>query len=129
MLKLTKNKNYWKVRDYFHDTGKYRGAKPRICNLKLMMPVKIPVLFHNSSNYDCHFIVKELANKFEGKFECPGEYTEKYKTFSITIEKKVIKADKDSNESVVTINYKITFIDSAKIMATSSSNLFDSLAE
>ena len=63
-----------------------------------MIPIKIPVLFHNSSNYDCHFIMKGLANKFEGKFECPGENMEKYKTFSVAIEKKVIKADKDSND-------------------------------
>ena len=26
------------------------------------------VVFHNGSNYDYHFIIKELANKFEGQF-------------------------------------------------------------
>ena len=38
---------------------------------------KIPVLFHNSSTYDYHFINKELAEEFEGQFECLGENTEK----------------------------------------------------
>ena len=37
--------------------------------------------------------------------------------------------DKDGNESVVTISYKITFIGSARFMATSSSNLVDNLTE
>ena len=50
-----------------------------ICNLRFNMPNENPVLFHNSSNYDYHFIIKELTNKFEGQFECPGENKEKYK--------------------------------------------------
>ena len=43
------------------------------------MPNENPVVFHNSSNYDYHFIIKELTNEFEGQFECPGENKEKYK--------------------------------------------------
>ena len=31
-------------------------------NLKFNVPNEIPVVFHNGSNYDYHFIVKELAN-------------------------------------------------------------------
>ena len=71
------------------------------------MPNGIPVVFHNGSNYDYHFIIKELAN--EEKFECLGENTEKYK-----IEKEVKEIDKDDNESVVTISYKKKFIDSIR---------------
>ena len=67
------------------------------------MPNETPVVFHNGSSYDYHFIIKELANDFEGQFECLGENTEKYKTFSIPIENEVAKIDKDGNESVVTI--------------------------
>ena len=51
------------------------------------------------------------------------------KTFSILIEKEVIKIDNDGNESVVTISNKIKFIDSAWFMATSLSNLVDNLTE
>ena len=51
------------------------------------MPNEIAVVFHNGSNYDYYFILKELANEFEGKFECFWENTEKYKTFSFPIEK------------------------------------------
>ena len=63
--------------------------------------------------------MKELANEFEVKYECLGENTEKYKTFSVSIEKKVAEINKEDNESVVTISYKIKFIDSARFMATS----------
>ena len=55
--------------------------------------------------------------------ECLEENTEKYKTFSVPIEKEVIKVDKDGNESVITISYKIKFIDSARVVATLLSNL------
>ena len=40
------------------------------------MEMKIPLVFHSVSNYDCHFIIKELTNKVEGQFECLGEIAE-----------------------------------------------------
>ena len=49
------------------------------------MPNEISVVFHNGSNYDYHFIMKELANESNVQFECLGENTEKYKTFSVLI--------------------------------------------
>ena len=88
---------------------------------------EIPVVFHNSSNYDYQFIIKELANKFEGQFECLGENTEKHKTLSVPTEKKITKIGEDGNESVVTISYKIKFINSARFIATSLSNLVDNV--
>ena len=45
------------------------------------MPNEIPAVFHNGSNYEYHFIIKELANDFEGELECLGENTENYKNF------------------------------------------------
>ena len=120
LKKLSKSINYRKVREHCHYTGKFRRAAHGICNLKFNAPNEIPVAFHNGSNYDYHFIIKELANEFEGKFECLGKNTEKYKTFSVSIEKEVKEIDKDGDESVVTISYKIKFIDSARFMVTSS---------
>ena len=35
-------------------------------------------MFHNGSTYDYHFIIKELAEEFEGEFECLGGNIEKY---------------------------------------------------
>ena len=62
LKKLSKNMNYQKVRDHCHYTGKYRGAAHSICNLKFNVPSEIPVVFHNGSNYNYNFIIKELAN-------------------------------------------------------------------
>ena len=38
-----------------------------MCNSKFNVPNEISVVFHNDSNYGYHFIIKELANEFEGK--------------------------------------------------------------
>ena len=66
-----------KVRDHCHYTGKYRGAAHSICNLNYKIPKEIPVVFHNGSTYDYHFIIKQLAREFKGNFDCLGENTEK----------------------------------------------------
>ena len=46
--------------------GEYRGAAHSICNLKYIVHKGIPTVFHNGSNYDYHFIMKELVEEFEG---------------------------------------------------------------
>ena len=56
-----KDKQYRKVRDRYHYTVEYRGAAHSICNSKSSVPKKIPLVFHNGSNYDYHFVIKELA--------------------------------------------------------------------
>ena len=93
------------------------------------MPKEIPVFFHNESNYDYNFLIKESANQFEGQSESLGENTEKYGTFSVQIEEEIRKVDKDDNEDIITISYKIKFIDSARFTASSLSNLVDNLTE
>ena len=49
--------------------------------------------------------------------------------FSIPVEKEVTNIDKDGNESVVTISYKIKFIDCARFIGNSLSNLVDNLGD
>ena len=51
------------------------------------------------------------------------------KSILFPIEKEISKIDKGGNKSVVTISYKIKFIDSARFMATSLSNFVDNLTE
>ena len=59
------------------------------------MPKKIPIVFHNGSNYDYHFMIKELAEQFRKQFTCFGENTEKCITFTVPIEKEeLIKMEK-----------------------------------
>ena len=69
-----------------------------------------------------HIITKELATEFEGQFEFLGENTENCNFFSIPMEKGIRKVDKDDNESVATIRYKMKFLDSSRFMVSSLSN-------
>ena len=60
------------------------------CNLKYKVPKEIPVVFHNGSTYDYHFVIKQLPEGFNGQLECLGENKEKYITFSVPIKKNMI---------------------------------------
>ena len=77
--------------------------------MRYKIPKEIPVVFHNGSIYDYHFIIKELVKEFNGNFACLGENTEKYTTFSVPIKKKIENKD-------IEITYKIKFIDSYRFM-------------
>ena len=114
------NKEMRKVRDHCHYTGKHRGAAHSKCTLEYKIVKEIPVLFHNGSVYDYHFIIKYLAREFKGNSECLGENTEKYISFTVQF-KKVIN-DKE-------IKYKIRFSDSGRFVQDSLSNLLDNLSE
>ena len=65
-----------------------------MCDLKYSVPKKIPIAFHNVSNYDYHFIIKELAEEFQKQFTRLGQSSKKYITFTVPVEKKVTKTDK-----------------------------------
>ena len=113
-------KTMQKVKDHCHYTGQYRGAAHSICNLRYKIPKEIPVVFHNGSTYDYHFIIKQLAREFKGNFECLGENTEKYITFSVPIKKE--------HDNGKTTTYKLKFIDSYRFMNVSLSSLVDNLS-
>ena len=83
-------KLYHKVRDHCHYTGKYRRAAHNACNLHYKIPKRIPIVFHNGTNYDFHLLIEQLAHDFDGPFSCLGENTEKYITFSICFFKKQV---------------------------------------
>ena len=97
---FSKDKNHQKARDQCHYTGKYRSAVHSICNLRFNVPNEIPVVFHNGSNYDYHFIIKDLAKESEEQFVCLGENAKKYQTFLVPVEQKIEKVDKDSDENI-----------------------------
>ena len=117
-----RDKKLHKVRDHCYYTGKYRGAAHNLCNLRYKILKEIPVVFHNGSIYDYHFIIKELVKEFDGSFDCLGENTEKYITFSVPIKKKIENKD-------IEITYQIKFIDSYRFMAMPLSKLVDDLSE
>ena len=116
-----KFKIYEKVIDHCHYTGKFRGAAHSICNLNYKVPKENPIKIHNVSSYDYHFLIKELAEDFKGEFECFGENTETYITFSVPIKKE--------HDNGKTITYKLKFIDSCRFMRSKLSDLVDNLSE
>ena len=120
----TDDKKHYKAKDHCHYTGKYRGATHNICNLRYRKPKEIPIVFHNCSTYDCHFIIKELVKESDGNFECLGENTKKYITFSVPLKKEI----KNKNK-IIEITYKIKFIDSYRFTSTSLSKLVDNSSE
>ena len=72
--------------------------------------------------YDYHLLIKELAEEFDGNFECLGDNMENYLTFSVPIKKRI--ENKNMN-----ITYRLKFIDSFRFMLTSLSKLVDNLTD
>ena len=101
-----------KVKDHCHFIGKYTGAAHNGCDMNYKITKNIPSVFHNVSSYVGHFIMKEIANEFDGELECLGEKTEKYISFSVKVNKKITKKDEDDNKKILNIPYRLTFIDS-----------------
>ena len=97
-----------KVRDHCHLTGKFGGAAHDKCNLKLRIPRKLLLIFHNLKGYDGHIIFKELHN------------------FDVDIA--IIPKDIDKYMNII-VNRHITFIDSLQFynisLDTLASNLED----
>ena len=59
--------------------------------MQFQVPKEIPLVFHNDSTYDYHFLIKQLAEEFEGQMDCIGENTEKYISFfQYQLKKKMI---------------------------------------
>ena len=75
------------------------------------------------------FIIKELAEEFEGQFTCLGVNTKKYIIISVPTEKEVTRIDKNWKEIIKTISCRLHIIDSPWFMARLSSNLVNNLAD
>ena len=100
------------MKDHCHYAGKYRGVAHDICNLRYKTLKEIPVVFHNGSTYNHHFIIKNLAEEFDGG-----------------VKKEIAKKDNSANDKIIKISYKIRFINSYRFMLTSLSKLIDNLSE
>ena len=114
-------KNFIKVIDHDHYTGKYRGAAHSLCNLRYGTQVDIPVVIHNGSNYDFHLLINELAKEFRSEINCIGGNTEKYISSSIPIKKEI----KDDKFTICNLR----FIDSVRFMVGSLDTHVNSLSE
>ncbi|XP_012214949.2 uncharacterized protein [Linepithema humile] len=104
-----------RVRDHCHLTGRYRGAAHSSCNLNYIDSDVIPVIFHNLSGYDAHFIIKDVANAFEGNVELLPLTKERYISFTKNV--------KDTEDQNYKICIKLRFIDSFRFLSTSLDKL------
>ncbi|XP_075210257.1 uncharacterized protein LOC142317586 [Lycorma delicatula] len=100
------------VRDHCHITGRYRAALCNKCNLQRSNKTFIPVFIHNSSNYDSHFIVRELGYD-EKRISVIPNSTEKYISFSKRISDRI----------------SIRFVDTFRFMASSLDYLVKTLPD
>jgi len=99
-----------KVADHHHLSGRFRQSICNTCNLKLQMPKFVPCFFHNLSNYDAHFIVRQLGLDSKEITVIPNS-EEKYISFS----------------KYINNNFTLRFVDTYKFMASSLSKLASNL--
>jgi len=111
LCKMLFTQGNYKVRDHDHLTGLYRGPTCNVCNINYKVPRFIPVVMHNLSKYDCHFIIPELA-KDRNKVDVIATTTENFISFS----KKVGKVT-------------LRFVDSYRFMAASLDELTKNLVK
>src|SRR5579859_750538 len=101
-----KKRNWIPVRDHCHITGKFRGAAHSLCNLRYGVIKRIPVLFHNLSNYDGHILFQEIDIDTAKNITVIAENFERYIAFRLD---------------------KLVFLDSARFMTASLDTLVANL--
>jgi len=104
-----------RVCDHCHLTGRYRDPAHLNCNLNYKNSYYIPVIFHNLSGHDAHFIIKEITIAFKGKIDLLPIIEEKYISFT----KQLKIPPKDQNREPT----KLWFIDLYKFLNTSLDKL------
>lgn len=109
------NLNDIRVRDHCHLTGRYRGSAHGNCNLIYRESRTIPIIFHNLTNYDAHFLIRALANVFKGLITVIPQTDQNYIAFTKTVPS---AQSKKFNDFI-----KLQFIDSFRFMSSSLDQL------
>lgn len=110
-----------RVMDHNHFTGIYRGTAHSHCNLNYIDFNIVPVIFHNLSGYDSHFIIEKLVTTFDGKVDCLPITKESYISFT----KHVFDTGKGDKKGCV----KYRFLDSFKFLNSSIDKLSSYLTQ
>lgn len=107
-----------RVRDHCHFTGLFRGAAHQTCNLQYQTNTTVPVVFHNMSHYDAHFLIKKIGMGFDGELKIIPINSEKYISFTKTVDSTYRKCAGGFKSCI-----KFKFIDSFRFMAQSLDRL------
>ncbi|RLU16289.1 hypothetical protein DMN91_012049, partial [Ooceraea biroi] len=91
-----------------------RGPAHSACNLNYKDSHVIPVIFHNLSGYDAHFIIEDVANAFEGSVELLPLTKKRYIAFT----KNVANTEDGCGTCV-----KLRFVDLYKFLSASLDTL------
>ncbi|XP_072388760.1 uncharacterized protein [Diabrotica undecimpunctata] len=100
------------VKDHDHFSGKFRGFAHQACNLNFRKLFVVPIIFHNLSGYDSHFMISNLCKK--GHLSVLPINKDKYISFTL-----------HSDEN----NIKLRFIDSFRFMGASLDELVSILSD
>ncbi|KYN07888.1 hypothetical protein ALC62_01136, partial [Cyphomyrmex costatus] len=109
-----------RARDHCHLTGRYRGPAHSNCNLNYKDSRCIPVVFHNLTGYDAHFIIKEIATAYEGHVDLLPITKEKYISFTKHVDDTI-----DDKKNCI----QLRFIDSYRFLASSLDKLLSFLSK
>lgn len=107
------------IHENFLLTGKYRGPAHNECNLMYQDSRIIPVIFHNLSKYDGHFLIKEVSKGFSGNVRVLPLTKENYISFSVYTENPFTRDPKKKYKRVI----QFRFIDSLRFMSSSLDKL------
>ena len=114
-----------KCREHCHITGKYRGAVCDKCNLRMRVPMFVPILFHNLEGYNMHLFVKALGLT-EGDVRCIPKTDEKYISLSKNVSMETYTTD-DGKEKEICLEMR--FMDSLKFTLKSLDSLVKTLGK
>ena len=115
------------VLDHCHYTNKFLGWAHNEFNINRKTANYIPVIAHNLSNYDLHFITKALSNSnSENTYSVIPSTEEKYISLTISV---YIKSYTDKNGKLKKVYENLRFIDSYKFMLSPLSKLVEYLPE
>ena len=116
------NKPDKRVRDHCHVTGKYHGSPHESCNLNFKATDKIPVIFHNLTGYDSHFIMQKIGDVIKKK---------SYKNKQGEVKQMTLNAIPNNVEKYIAImlGQNVVFIDSFQFMSQSLEKLVNNLTK